>query len=210
MATAATAPVPPARRTQNAEATRRALIRVAGQLFAADGYAKVSIDEICRRALVTKGALYHHFDDKRDLFRSVYADVERRWVDEIVSAASDEDDPLRFLHRGCAAFLDSCLDPAIQRIVLLDGPSVLGLEECRAVDNARGIGLIEQALENAVESGQLERQPVGPLAHLFLGAMNEASFAIARATDPAAARAEMGEGLARLIDGLQPSGGRRP
>jgi AcrR family transcriptional regulator len=185
-------------------ATRRALLRIARRLFATRGYADVSIDEICRRARVTKGALYHHFEDKRDLFRAVCADLEERWVDEMVAGVSTEPDPLRRFELGREAFLDACLDPAIQRILLVDGPAVLGWDELRAIDLRLGFGLIATALADAIASGQLERQPVEPVAHLVLGALNQAGLAIARAPEPAAARVEIGRALARLVDGLRP------
>src|SRR5438477_8962187 len=107
------------RRSQHTSDTRTALIKAARRLFGERGYAAVSIDEICRRARVTKGALYHHFEDKRDLFRAVCADLEERWVDEMVAEVSTEPDPLRRFELGCEAFLDACLDPAIQRILLV-------------------------------------------------------------------------------------------
>jgi AcrR family transcriptional regulator len=200
------APTVPQRRTQNAEATRQALVRVAERLFATHGYAAVSIDEICRRARVTKGALYHHFADKRDLFRNVYEDFEDRWIDEMVAGVANVRDPLRRFELGCAAFLDACLEPAAQRILLLDGPSVLGLDELRGIDHRRGLALIANGLGDAMAAGTLERQPVEPVAHLILGALNEASFAIAHAADPGGARKVMGSALARMIDGLRPRG----
>src|SRR5919201_2158107 len=188
-----------ARRVQYAEATRRALLDAARELFAADGYVDVSIDEICRRARVTKGALYHHFRDKRDLFRAVFEQVEREWADELATLVAEERDPIERIQIVGDAFLDACLDPARQRILLLDGPSLVAWEELRTIDAGRGFGLIGTLLKDAMEAGQLERQPVGPLAHLMLGAMYEASLAIARDQDPARARKRIGAALTRLL-----------
>jgi AcrR family transcriptional regulator len=193
-----------ARRVQYAEATRRALLDAARELFAADGYVDVSIDEICRRARVTKGALYHHFRDKRDLFRAVFEEVEREWADELATLVAEERDPLERIEIVGDAFLDACLDPARQRILLLDGPSLVAWEELRQIDAGRGFGLIATLLSDAMEEGRLERQPVGPLAHLMLGAMYEASLAIARDKDPARARKRIGAALTRLLEGLAP------
>src|SRR5881398_3481078 len=106
---------------EHAEATRAALIASARALFAERGYAAVSIEEIVRRARVTRGALYHHFEDKADLFRAVFERVQR-----LLDAASSQPDPARHLEVGCHAFLDACAEPDVQRIVLLDGPAVLG------------------------------------------------------------------------------------
>jgi len=192
------------RRIAYAEETRRGLLEAARELFATEGYAGVSIDEICGRARVTKGALYHHFRDKRDLFREVCGEVEAEWIDELVDLVTAEPDALERMKLGCDAFLDACLDPARQRILLLDGPAVIGWEELRRIDAGRGLGLIVTVLTDAMRSGGLEDQPVEPLAHLILGALNEASMAIARDSDPAAARQRIGGALARLLDGLRP------
>jgi AcrR family transcriptional regulator len=193
-----------ARRAEYAEATRRGLLQAARELFASEGYVDVSIDEICRRARVTKGALYHHFRDKRDLFTAVFEDVEREWADELAALVAEERDPLERIQIVGDAFLDACLDPARQRILLLDGPSLVAWEELRQIDAGRGFGLIGKLLSDAMEAGQLERQPVGPLAHLMLGAMYEASLAIARDDDPARARKRIGAALTRLVEGLVP------
>ncbi|HXD58666.1 MAG TPA: helix-turn-helix domain-containing protein [Thermoleophilaceae bacterium] len=193
-----------ARRAEYAEATRRGLLDAARELFAADGYVDVSIDEICRRARVTKGALYHHFKDKRDLFAAVFEEVEREWADELAELVAEERDPLERIQIVGDAFLDACLDPARQRIMLLDGPSVVMWEELRQIDAGRGFGLIATLLTDAMDTGQLEPQPVGPLAHLMLGAMHEASLAIARDKDPVRARKRIGAALNRLVQGLAP------
>jgi AcrR family transcriptional regulator len=193
-----------ARRAEYAEATRRGLLDAARELFAAEGYVDVSIDEICRRARVTKGALYHHFKDKRDLFAAVFEEVEREWADELAELVAEERDPLERIQIVGDAFLDACLDPARQRIMLLDGPSVVMWEELRLIDAGRGFGLIATLLSDAMDTGQLEPQPVGPLAHLMLGAMHEASLAIARDKDPARARKRIGAALSRLVEGLTP------
>jgi AcrR family transcriptional regulator len=193
-----------ARRAEYAEATRRGLLEAARELFASEGYVDVSIDEICRRARVTKGALYHHFRDKRDLFTAVFEEVEREWADELAALVAEERDPLERIQIVGDAFLDACLDPARQRILLLDGPSLVAWEELRQIDAGRGFGLIGKLLSDAMDAGQLERQPVGPLAHLMLGAMYEASLAIARDDDPARARKRIGAALTRLVEGLVP------
>jgi AcrR family transcriptional regulator len=193
-----------ARRVQYAEATRRGLLDAAREQFASEGYVETSIDEICGRARVTKGALYHHFRDKRDLFTAVFEEVEREWADELAALVAEERDPLERIQIVGDAFLDACLDPARQRILLLDGPSLVAWEELRQIDAGRGFGLIATLLSDAMDAGRLERQPVGPLAHLMLGAMYEASLAIARDDDPARARKRIGAALTRLVEGLAP------
>jgi AcrR family transcriptional regulator len=191
------------RREEHSEATRAALVEAARELFAERGYAAVATEEIVRRARVTRGALYHHFKDKQELFRAVYAEVQDEIADRIRDVAAAEPRAEKHLEVGCEAFLDACLDPAVQRIVLLDAPSVLGWETWHELDERHALGMIRMSLDVAMGEGYLERQPTGPLAHLLLGALNEAALAIARADDVERARTEVGASLARLLEGLK-------
>ena len=192
------------RKAEQAEATRRALIEVARRLFAARGYAATPLEEIARLAHVTRGALYHHFAGKQDVFRAVYEDVEQELVGRVAGAVAAEPAPARQLATGVNAFLDACLDPAVQQIVLLDAPSVLGWDQWHELNQIYGLGLVQAALAGAMEQGTIARQPLAPLAHLLLGALNEAALAMARADDVAKARREYGAGALRLLAGLRP------
>jgi AcrR family transcriptional regulator len=200
-------------RSEQTEATRRALLRSARWLFARRGYTAVSTEEIVRRARVTRGALYHHFAGKQDLFRTVVKELNAELVERIAGLALAEPDPWSQMHRGAEAFLDACLEPEVQRIVLIDAPAVLGWEAWRELDAEAGLGLVQAVLDMAMESGAIERQPVKPLAHLLLGALDEAALLVARAADVQAARAEMGQTIAFLLAGLRradaPTGGPR-
>lgn len=191
------------RREENSEATRRGLIDAARELFTKRGYAETSTEEIVRRSRVTRGALYHHFSGKQDLFRAVLEEVNGRVSEAIAGRALDQGDVWSGVVRGVEAFLDACLDPAYQRIVLLDGPAVLGWEEWREIDSQYGLGLVKASLENAMETGLIARQPVDPLAHLLVGALDEAAMYIARADDDRLARREMGESIERMLEGLR-------
>jgi AcrR family transcriptional regulator len=191
------------RREEHSEATRAALVQAARGLFAERGYAGVPTEEIVRRARVTRGALYHHFAGKQDLFQAVFEQVQEEVGARITEVASAEPRAEKHLEVGCDAFLDVCLEPAVQRIVLLDAPSVLGWEAWHELDERHALGMIRMSLEVAMAEGYLEEQPAGPLAHLLLGALNEAALSIARAEDVKKARAEVGESLARLIEGLK-------
>jgi AcrR family transcriptional regulator len=191
-------------KAEQSEATRGLLVGVARELFAESGYAGTSIERIVRRARVTRGALYHHFDGKQAVFRAVCEELERELAGKLGAAARSEDRPELHLERGCEAFLDACLEPDFQRIVLLDAPSVLGWEAWHEMDAKYGLGLLTAALEAAMDRGYLERQPVEPLAHVILGALNEAGLVIARAPDAERARAQMGATVARLLEGLKP------
>ncbi len=201
---------PPSRQAAQSAATRAELVATARQRFGAQGYAGVGTEEIVRAAGMTRGALYHHFADKRDLFAAVYEDLERELVEELGAIAAGARDPAHALRLGAGAFLDACLDPATQRIVLIDAPAVLGYERWREIAERYGLGIIEATLAAAVEAGQLPPQPVKPLAHMLLGALDEAGLFVARADDVAAARAEVGRSLDRLLDALlaRPPAGR--
>ena len=196
-------PARPSRKAQQSEATRVVLIAEGRRLFGDRGYAAVGTEEIARGAGVTRGALYHQFDGKKDLFRAVYEDVERELVERVAARATTGGDPLEALHAGAQAFLDACEDPALQRIALIDAPSVLGWEQWREIDLRYGFGLMHGALEAAMEAGLIERQPVRALAHLLLGALNEAALLVARADDHGQTRREVGHALARHLDALR-------
>ena len=107
------------------------------------------------------------------------------------------------LHSGAERFLDHCLEPEVQRIALLDAPAVLGWEQWREIGARYGLGLISGLLTAGIEAGELRRQPVDPLAHALLGALDEIAMLVARADDPPRARAEAGETLAGLIEALR-------
>jgi AcrR family transcriptional regulator len=192
------------RQAARAEATRAKLLAAARSLFAKRGYAGVGTEEIVRRARVTRGALYHHFADKRDLFRAVHESLEAELVAGIAAAleSAATDDPVEAMRVATAAFLDAAVDPGRARITLVEAPSVLGWAEWREIDARFGLGLAEAALTAAMEAGRIGRQPVRPLAHLLLAAMGEAGVIVATAPDPPAARREVERALNSLIDGL--------
>jgi AcrR family transcriptional regulator len=187
------------------EATRAALIATARALFAERGYAGVGTEEIVRAAGVTRGALYHHFAGKKELFEAVYEDVERELVERIAgSAISSATDPLEALHAGAQAFLDACEDPAVQRIALVDAPSVLGWEQWREIGLRYGFGLVRATVQAAMDAGLIECQPVDALSHLLLGAIDEGAMLIARADDGGTTREQVGATVNRLLEALTP------
>jgi AcrR family transcriptional regulator len=196
------------RQAERSDATRAKLVRAARVLFAKRGYAAVGTEEIVRRAKVTRGALYHHFDDKRALFRAVHEQIEGELTDAIAAdlAGAGARDPVEALGRAAQAFLDACTRPEIARITLLEAPSVLGWEEWRTIDEQYGLGLTMAGLTAGMDAGRLRRQPVRPLAHLLLAALGEAGMVIANAEDPNVARAEIELAILSLLDGLQEPG----
>jgi AcrR family transcriptional regulator len=197
---------PPPRRTQaeRTAATRALLIGAARKLFADKGFADVSTQAIVAAAGVTRGALYHQFDDKANLFAAVYEEVERDLVAEIAQQITTAQplDPLEAMRMGARLFLDLCAAPDVQQIVLIDAPAVLGWDDWRAVGMKYGLGVIEGMLAHAIAEGVIPEQPVRPTAHVLLGALDEAALFVSRASDREQARREMDAVCDRLISGI--------
>jgi AcrR family transcriptional regulator len=191
---------------ERSQATRETLIGAARRLFAKRGYAGVGTEEIVRAAGLTRGALYHHFGGKRELLAAVYERIEGELSERIASGALGASNPLEAMRAGTEMFLDACLEPEVQRIVLLDAPAVLGWERWREIAAEHGLGLIEATLQAAMEAGEIVEGRVKPLAHVLMGALDEAAMVVARAEDPAATRAEVAATLDVLLEGLRPRG----
>jgi len=193
------------RQAERSEATRAKLIGAARELFGKRGYSAVGTEQVVKRARVTRGALYHHFDDKRDLFRAMYEQVETELTErigaELVARAAD--DPLEALLEGMESVLDLSLDPDLRQITLVDAPAVLGWSEWRTLGDRYGLGLATAALEMGMEAGELRRQPARPLAHVLLAAMYEAALMVANSDDVDAARAEAEQALRSIVEGLR-------
>ena len=194
------------RQEARSRSTRRKLMRSARALFARRGYAGTSTAEIVRRAGVTRGALYHQFPAKEDLFLAVYEQVEQELTEGVVATLEETAGPLEALRAGAAAFLRACMAPEVQQIVLTDAPAVLGWERWREVADRYGLGLIEDVVQAAVTGGEIAPLAVSPLAHLLMGALDEAAMLVARQPD---ASQEIAAALDRLLEGLRPpsSGG---
>jgi AcrR family transcriptional regulator len=190
-------------RAQQAADTRAQLIQAGRELFAERGYAGVGTEEIVARAGVTRGALYHHFEDKKDLFRAVHEQLERDLATSIGEQIADVEDPWEALVRGVRGFLNASTDPALMRIALVDAPVVLGWQEWREIDARYSLGLVSLGLQNAMDRGLLRRQEVRPLAHLLLGSITEAAMMIAHAPDHEAERREVEGPLLALLEGLK-------
>jgi AcrR family transcriptional regulator len=190
---------------ERSAATRGALVRAARELFARDGYAATGREAIVERAGVTRGAMYHHFADKEALFRAVFEEIEAEVMAKAAEAAMtvSPDDPLGQLRAGSLAYLDIALDPAVQRVCLLDAPSVLSPAVRQEVLDASAVGLVREVLKAAMDTGALAAQPLEPLTHVLLAALHEAALYVARAEDHAAARAEVGTTIGHLLDSLR-------
>jgi AcrR family transcriptional regulator len=168
---------------ERAESTRGALIEAAGELFGQHGYHAVPAAAVVRRAGVTSGALYHHFRDKRDLFRAAFEAAESGLAERVAAAAASGQDPWDRLRLGVAEYLSVCAEAPARRLLLVDGPCVLGWEEWRRIDAAYHLRPLRAALAAAMRVGLLERRSPEPLAQVLLGALTEAGLATAEARD---------------------------
>ena len=187
------------------EVTRRRLVTAARTLFGARGFADVGTEEVVRAAGVTRGALYHQFRDKADLFAAVAEEVEAEIAERIASTTGVEAEPVDALRTGARLFLDACAAPEVERIILLDAPAVLGWEAWRDLTDRYGLGLVQFGLQSAIEAGAIVPQPVAPLAHVLIGALNESALYVARAEDPVAAREQCVAIIDRILHGLMTS-----
>ena len=189
---------------ERTEATRGRLIATARRLFAEQGFAGTSTEQILSETAVSRGALYHHFPSKTDLFQATFEQVEDELTAQVlqIAAAGGETDPIRILQLGFGAFLDQCLNPEVQRIVMLDGPTVLGWDLWHELDERYAFGTIKAVLTLAAETGRIEPATVEPLTHLLLGAIMQAGMVVARSDDPLTAKKAMTEAFAGIISTL--------
>lgn len=194
------------RRTQEerSAATRHALVTAARRLWAQRGFADVGTPEIVAAAGVTRGAMYHQFADKAALFLAVLEAVEQDMMMRLGAAVagSGPSTPAAAIRAAVEQWLVVSVDPEVRQIVLLDGPSVLGWLRFRDLAQRYSLGMTEQLLRAAMDAGELAPQPTRPLAHVLIGALDEAAMVVANAEDQDRARAEVGAVLHALIDGL--------
>ena len=189
---------------ERTEATRGRLIATARRLFAEQGFAATSTEEILKEAAVSRGALYHHFPSKTDLFQATFEQVEDELTAQVLqsAAAGGETDPMLILQIGFEAFLDQCLNPEVQRIVMLDGPTVLGWDLWHELDERYAFGTLKTVLSVAADIGRIEPSTVDPLAHLLLGAVMQAGMVVARSEDPLSAKKAMTDTFAAIVSAL--------
>jgi len=192
------------RREEYAEVTRAAIVEAAVVRFTADGYAGANIDSIAEVARVTKGAVYHHFTDKSELFEAAYVAMEDRLLTRVLAGVDGIDDPWQALLTGADVFLDECCRPDFRRIALEEAPVALGWARWRATEEQYFLGLVSAALGAMAEAGLITLPAEGDLtARMLLAALNEAGLSVGSAPDPQAERARAGDLIERLVSGLR-------
>ena len=193
----------PGKRAAQGRATRGQLIEVATGLFAQHGYEATSIEAVLTAAGVSRGALYHHFASKEALFTAVLEALSERITVQLTEVISGCTNPVDAVRTGALGWIDLAGNPVIQRIMLVDAPSVLGWEQWRAMDEGRTVGAMRDMLQAVSDTGRLPQELVDPFAHMILAALDEAAMVVARASDSRVAVAEgrqaVEEFLARLL-----------
>jgi AcrR family transcriptional regulator len=190
-----------ARQEERRAATRGAVLQAAQGLFETKGFAATTIDEIAAAAGVAKGAVYHHFASKDALFEAVFEEVSIGLLHRVAAVAGQ--DILEAMVAGSRAYFEACAEPALGRIILKDGPAVLGWERWREIDMRHFGAMIPMALQEAMDAGVIARLPVEPLARLLTGAVTEAAVACAASDEPARTGAEHVRALEAILQGLR-------
>ena len=180
------------------------MIDAARRLFIKRDYGEVSTADVLREAGVSRGALYHHFPSKRELYREVWRDSERRLLERLAAAAAEARTPFEALAAGCRAYLDeSATNREFQRIGLLQSRTVLGWEAWREGIRDLGLATMRGGIEAAMEAGELRKTDPEATAHLVMAALIEAGLLIATARDREAARAAAEPPLMEMLEGLR-------
>ncbi|OMC14576.1 TetR family transcriptional regulator [Mycobacterium colombiense] len=187
-------------RRARGDRTRRDLVDAGRALFVEKGYFETSISDLVARSGVgTRGAFYHHFKDKAELFRAVFEEVERDLTLRSLASPPQGADAWEKLSVGMRGFLESALEPEVQRVMLIDGPVVLGWRTLRSIQESNSIALINEMVDEAIAEGIIDDHPVGELTHLLVAAVEEAALLVAHADRPAKARARAARVLNRLL-----------
>ena len=184
------------------EATTAKLLATARKLFARNGYAATSVEAIVRTAGMTKGAFFHHFSDKADVFAAVYEEEERKLGEGMTAAFLKKKDPWVGFLAGSKAFLEAAFDPGVQQIMLIDAPSVLGVERMREIQGRHTFALMSEGLEQAMAAGRIRRREVEPLANVLFGGMCQAVTYVLRSDDKPTAIRKVNRELTAVLDGL--------
>lgn len=192
----------PRTNAERTAATRAALIAAARQLFEERTYDGTSTSDIVRAAGVTRGALYHHFEDKRDLLRAVFIEIQEEVAQRVLTSALAHDDPWEFFVAGWMAFLDVTETPTV-RLLMIDAPAALGVAEWTAIDDLYCLQPAIAGLEHLVRNGVVAEQPLEPLGRVLLTASNALAGLIAASEDPEVTRATVVPIWRRMLEAVK-------
>jgi AcrR family transcriptional regulator len=193
------------RRLEYSESTRHALVDSAVDLFTKRGYAATSLDEVAKRARVTKGALYHHFSGKQALFEAAFDAVESTVIKRLTEIVVGPGDPWDRAMNGIRHYIEVCLDPSYQRIVVHEAPVVMGWERWREAEDHFSFGLVRTAIQALIDAGEIDELPVEATARLLFGALTAGATTIARSDDPKKTGAEVSTTIIRMLERLRRS-----
>jgi AcrR family transcriptional regulator len=187
------------RRDEHTEATRAGVEAAARELFVRRGYGATSIDDVAGAARVSKGAVYHHFRDKAELFEAIFRAEQGRLVERVIAAGSRSEEPWERLLACVDAYIDGCLANAEHRALLEQAAGALGIERCRQIDEAIALPVLRTGLEQLIPEGLLVHLPLEMLVRVVFSALCEAAMTAAAAGDESG---RSGEEAARVLRAL--------
>jgi AcrR family transcriptional regulator len=191
------------RRTDYSESTKQALVDSAIDLFTKNGYAATSLDAIVKRSRVTKGALYHHFSGKQALFEAAFNQVEHRSIEKLSAAVDGDGTPWERALMGVQEYINVCLDPSYQRLVIREAPVVMGIERWREAEEQFSFGIVRHVLEDLIEAGEIGDVPVEVTARMMFASLSAGANIIAEASDPRKASADVSAALIIMFEGVR-------
>jgi len=191
------------RRLDYSESTRSALVDSAVVLFTKRGYSSTSLDEVAKRARVTKGALYHHFSGKQALFEAAFDAVEAQVFDRLGKIMDGPEPPWERALSGLRAFIKACQEPSYQRIAIHEAPVVMGWERWREAEEHFSYGLVRATVESLVAAGEMEPLPVEVTARILFGALSAGAETIAGSADPKATAADVTRTIFAVMTGMR-------
>jgi AcrR family transcriptional regulator len=191
------------RREEYAETTRAAIVQAAVERFAAEGFARTTVDAVAEAARVTKGAVYHHFKDKADLFEAAFVVMEERLLVKVEAGVAGIEDPWELIATGIGIYLAECLESDFRRIAVQEAPSALGWARWKAIEEQYFLSLVTAALGALAQGGSIDLPPGDLTARMLLAAMAEAGLAVAASDEPDAELDRVSALVMRLVGGLR-------
>jgi AcrR family transcriptional regulator len=196
---------PASLRAEQVAQTRAALVAAGRRLFGENGFRATSVEDLAREARVTTGALYHHFPTKTAVFEAVFLQAHTDLMTESAKAAHGASDGIEELALGFEAFLDGVLQPDMQRILIVDGPAVLGLARYTELDEQYAHAVIVHSLTAAAEAGTITVEDPETATRLLLGALTRGAMLIANSPDPVETRHAVAKSMRALLSSFTPS-----